>query len=68
MDCDGILKAWTIKVVPKRARRTVTSSDSAYSIAEVREDPRRRASGAGGCAASGVDVSVDVSMDIFSFS
>src|SRR5882762_4582326 len=31
MDWDGILKAWTINVVPNRARITVTRSDSMYS-------------------------------------
>src|SRR3989304_1351811 len=36
MDCEGILKAWTTKGVPKSARRTVTRSDSAYSRSEVR--------------------------------
>src|SRR5262249_49665754 len=29
----GILKAWTMKVVPKRARMTVMTSDSKYSRA-----------------------------------
>src|SRR5205807_2324395 len=35
MDWEGILKAWTTKVVPKRARITVTRSDSIYSPTEV---------------------------------
>src|ERR1700720_5000106 len=36
MDCEGILKACTMKVVPKRASRTVTRSDSAYSAKVLR--------------------------------
>src|SRR5207245_4958962 len=36
IDCEGILNAWTTKLVPNSARITVTSSDSAYSRSEVR--------------------------------
>src|SRR5690348_2969876 len=35
MDWEGILKAWTMKVVPNSARITVTRSDSIYSRTDV---------------------------------
>src|SRR6202021_1815025 len=60
MDCEGILKAWTINVVPKRARRMVTSSDSTYSSAELCADSRCRATETGCSATSSADVSVDI--------
>src|SRR5438045_5844244 len=38
IDADGILKACTMKLVPKSARITVTSSDSRYSEIVVRSE------------------------------
>src|SRR5215469_5394072 len=60
MDCEGILKAWTINVVPKRARRRVTRSDSAYSSTELCADSRCWAFETGCSATSSADVSVDI--------
>src|SRR6266571_3214285 len=42
IDADGILKACTMKVVPNRARITVTSSDSRYSERVVSSRRSRR--------------------------
>src|ERR1700676_4788904 len=46
MDCDGILNAWTINVVPNRARITVTKRDSMYSRTVAGCDSERWAAAA----------------------
>src|SRR5712692_899464 len=45
MDCEGILKAWTTKLVPNSARITVTRRDSAYSRSVVRSLTSFRSAG-----------------------